>query len=217
MEANNNAGAESALRARLATSREDFEAAARLRYQVYVAEQGKAYSGADHARALFADALDEASDVVLVEDAGEPIGTVRASSFAVPGVSATFGATFVRDRFGEVSDDQIVVCSRLAVLPEYRRSVARDLLFTTIYAARLARGTELCFAACAPILLRLFRAYGFVEYLEPYTDPTVGLLHRTVLRLRNVDTLRLVGSPFLPIALAHASARTGAPTPELAA
>ena len=208
--------ASNALRARLATCHEDVEAAARLRYAVYVAEQGKAYAQADHARAVFTDDFDAGSDVVLVEDAGQLVGTVRASSFADPRVADAFGGTFERQRFPESGDDAIVVCTRLAVLPEYRRSVARDLLFTTIYATRLAKGTELCFAACAPVLLRLFQHYGFVEYAEPYTDPTVGMLHRTVLRLRDLDTLRRAGSPFLSIALAQADA-AAAGAAELAA
>ena len=50
------------------------------------------------------------------------------------------------------------------------------------------------------MLLRMFRKYGFREYLPPIHDPVVGKLHRTVLILDDVAHLERVQSPFLPMA-----------------
>jgi hypothetical protein len=74
------------------------------------------------------------------------------------------------------------------------------LLFSEIYRYGLSRNTQLCFEACAPSLLPIFRKYGFREYLPPCFDPIVGQLHRMVLVLDDLAHLERVRSPFLGIA-----------------
>jgi hypothetical protein len=62
--------------------------------------------------------------------------------------------------------------------------------------------------ACAPILVRLFRRYGFREYASPIHDSIVGTLHRMLLVLDDPEHLTRIDSPFLGIAercaIAHA-------------
>ena len=190
----------------LARTETQKEAAARLRYDVYIAEQGKPYPDANHQRRTWGDALDDSADIVLVVDeSNAPVGTVRANSFACNLTHRLYSAVFGIDEFETVfGRHEMVVCSRLAVHPAHRHASVRDALFETIYAHRLVQGTRLCFATCARVLLRMFRGYGFREYAPPINDPNVGPLHRVVLVLDDLAHLRAVHSPFLAIANAAA-------------
>jgi hypothetical protein len=94
----------------------------------------------------------------------------------------------------------MVVCSRLAVLPEFRGGAAGRAAFDAIYRHELARGTLFGFQYCAPRLVPFFRRYGFREYLPPLEDAVISEAHRMVLLLDDVLHLRSSGSPLLSIA-----------------
>lgn len=181
--------------------RSDLEGVGRLRYEVYICEQGKPYPNADHARRVLIDALDEQAEIVLVESGERTEGTVRCNSLLDNPARVLYQDQLELHLFEAMSPSEMVVCSRLAVDPIYRHSTVRDLLFDTINRHRAARGTKLCFATCAPALLRLFKFYGFREYGTPTSDPYVGPLHRTVLVLDDVDWLMEVKSPFARAAI----------------
>jgi hypothetical protein len=95
---------------------------------------------------------------------------------------------------------KLSVCSRLATSVTHRDSRVRAMLFSTIYSRGLLRGTQICFATCAPPLLRMFVRYGFREFLSPITDPASGMLHRTALILDDLEHLERVHSPLHSIA-----------------
>ena len=175
----------------------------RLRYDVYIAEQGKRYKEADHDERLFIDELDREAAILLVTQNGEAAGTVRANWFSSASVRRMYADSVQQQRFSAIDDDKTWICSRLAVAATCRDQRARSALFETIYEIAVTRGTQLCFATCAPILLRLFRGYGFREYAPPLADPIVGTLHRTLLVLDDLTHLAQVKSPFVAIAERH--------------
>ena len=193
--------------AQLAVSEHDRMAASRIRYTVYVAEQGKPYLDADHQRRTLSDNLDSSATIILVTGETGPCGTVRANFLDSGGVRAAFEHHVAFTLFAAIPESSIAVCSRLAVLPEHRGRVVSGLLFLEIYRYGLGRNTQLCFEACAPSLVPIFRRYGFREYLSPIIDSIVGQLHRMVLVLDDLAHLGKVRSPFLAIAeeqrLAH--------------
>jgi predicted GNAT family N-acyltransferase len=197
------------IRARVAQTKEDRRNAFRLRYEVYVAEQGKPYPDADHRQRLLVDELDEAATILIVEEAGQVVGTLRANWFNSQAAQREYPEMFTRIRASDVEASRVAVCSRLAVRPDHRHSRTRGLLFESIYAIGLARETALCFATCVPSLVRLFSRYGFHEYDRPFRDLTVGPLHRMVLALDDLQNLERNRSPFLQVAnkrsLTHAS------------
>jgi len=186
--------------ARVAIEAPDRLAAFRLRYEVYVAEQGKGYPEADHEERLLSDELDPESELIVVDSLGDIVGTVRANWFDSSATRARYAHVFELVRFPKVALAHIAVCSRLAASTDHRHTKARSLLFETIYAQGLERKTCLCFATCAPLLLRMFRRYGFREYITPIHDPVVGTLHRTVLVLDDLAHLERVQSPFYEMA-----------------
>jgi predicted GNAT family N-acyltransferase len=191
---------EQAAVARIAVDPVDRRSAFRLRYDVYIAEQGKGYPDANHDERLLSDELDPDSELIVVESMGDIVGTVRANWFDSVATRARYAHVFELIRFPEPLPNYIAVCSRLAASAEHRHTRARSLLFETIYANGLQRNTQLCFATCAPLLLRMFRKYGFREYLAPIHDAVVGILHRTLLVLDDLDHLERVRSPFFEMA-----------------
>jgi len=190
--------------AQSALTREDKEEVFRLRYDVYVAEREKAYPEADHRKRLLFDGLDPDADIIAVKTTkGDIVGTVRANWFDSATTYARYSELFRVESILGIDRRYISVCSRLAASPEHRHIRVRELLFESIYEHGLDRNTRLCFATCAPILLRMFSKYGFREFVAPIEDPVVGTLHRTLLVLDDVAHLERVRSPFLEIAKAR--------------
>jgi hypothetical protein len=185
---------------RIAATEHDRLEAYRIRYAVYVAEQRKSYPLADHKQQIFSDDLDSLATIILVADENAPCGTVRASFLDSAGVRSAYERQIDLSLCSLIPDHSISICSRLAVLPEHRGRAVTALLFSEIYRYGLGRNTQLCFEACAPWLLPIFRRYGFREYLPPCFDPIVGQLHRMVLVLDDLVHLERVRSPFLRIA-----------------
>jgi predicted GNAT family N-acyltransferase len=190
--------------ARVAVTTADRLAAFRLRYEVYIAEQGKEYPEADHDERLLSDELDPDGEIIVVESGGDIVGTVRANWFDSSATRARYSHVFELTRFPSINQAEIAVCSRLAASTEHRHSIAREMLFETIYEQGLDRKTRLCFATCASLLLRMFRKYGFREYAAPIRDPVVGTLHRTLLVVDDLEHLHRIQSPFARIAARQA-------------
>ncbi len=181
---------------RVAETEEDRRRAFRLRYEVYIAEQGKPYPNSDHEHRLLTDALDEAAEIIIVESEGEVVGTVRANWFDSEATRREYPNMFDFISSGDVPVARAAVCSRLAVRPDHRDSRTRELLFESIFATGLSKGTKLCFATCVPILARLFKRYGFRAYAPPMKDPVAGTLFQMLLTMDDLEHLLSVRSPF---------------------
>ncbi len=92
------------LAARIAESVADREAAYRLRYEVYVAEQGKPYAEADRERRLLSDELDRESVFIAVtQEDGRPVGTQRSTWFNAGDPTAALAELFVLKNFERFS------------------------------------------------------------------------------------------------------------------
>ena len=189
--------------ARIARTQGDRKAAFRLRYEVYIAEQGKPYPEADHFQRMLSDELDETAEIIVAESSGHVVGTVRANWFDSASARLRYGDMFEIIDENASPPERVAICSRLAALPDHRHSRARELLFESIYEVGLARSTELCFATCAPALVRIFKQYGFREYAAPTVDTIAGPLCRMLLVLDDLKHLASVRSPFTAIAQRH--------------
>lgn len=186
---------------RIANSKQDVESIAKLRYKVYIEEQGKPYIEADHMNKSFSDPLDQEATLVMIEKRGEIEGTVRLNYLSSSLAYTQYYDLFELHQFSEMALNTMGVCSRLAVSATCRNGVVREALFNAIYEEGYTGGGCVCFVACAPILLRLFKAYGFREYTTPFNDPTVGSLRRMLLDVEDIAHLKAVNSPFYEIAL----------------
>ena len=190
----------SEVKTNIAKTPEDFEKISKLRYQVYIEEQGKTYEEANHTNKSFSDRLDENAILVMVEKQAHLEGTVRLNCLSHSKAFSHYADMFEYQKFSDYSLNAIGVCSRLAVTTNSRDGLVREALFNAIYEIGYTRGIRLCFVACAPVLLRLFRAYGFREFTTPYDDAVVGQLRRLVLVVDDLTHLKKVNSPFYYIA-----------------
>lgn len=197
---------------RLALDPADVEAAARLRFEVYIAELGKHDPQADLPNRRLSDALDGQSDILLVEDtAGSVVGTVRSHGFAPAQAWTRHDSLYALREFAHLPRSMLGLCSHLAVHKAHRRFQARDLLFRALYALQIERGIRLCFAACAPLVSRVFEHYGFREYAAPLHDPRNGAQRRLVLALDDLEYLARIRSPFLELAQSRGIAQSSRP------
>lgn len=177
-------------------------AAFRLRYDVYVAEQGKAYAQADHDERLLKDEADDyAGTCLLVTVAGQPVATLRTTYLHDDAAYHAYRERFDLTRYSTASRSDMVVFSRLAILPQYRKTRVLHTVFEEVYRYEAQRGVRLCFQYCAPALVPLFEHYGFREYAPVVEDPILGRAHRMLAIIDDLDHLRSVGSPLHAIAV----------------
>jgi acyl carrier protein len=186
--------------AAVASTEEERVAAFRLRYSVYIEEQKKQYSEADHQLRWLTDQLDAGSAIVLGRNSTVPCGTVRASFLDSEVVKQTYEKQLGLSLFDKVEPKAVAICSRLAVLRSHRATPVSSVIFSELYRYGSERGTQLCFVACASGLRSFFLQYGFREYLAPFEDLVVGTLHRMVLPLDDLAHLERTNSPYLPTA-----------------
>ena len=186
--------------ATIASTEEERVAAYRLRYSVYIEEQKKQYSEADHERRWLTDRLDASSAIVLGKNSAVLCGTVRASFLDSEVVKQTYEEQLGLSLFARVEPKAVAICSRLAVLRSDRATPVSSVIFSELYRYGSERGIQLCFVACASGLRSFFLQYGFREYLAPFPDHVVGTLHRMVLALDDLVHLERTNSPYLPTA-----------------
>jgi acyl carrier protein len=186
--------------AAIASTVEERVAAYCLRYSVYIEEQKKQYSEADHERRWLTDRLDANSAIVIGKTSAVLCGTVRASFLDSEVVKQTYDEQLGLSLFARVEPKAIAICSRLAVLRLHRATPVSSVIFSELYRYGSERGTQLCFVACASGLRSFFLQYGFREYLPPFPDHVVGTLHRMVLALDDLEHLERINSPYLPTA-----------------
>lgn len=182
-----------------ASRKDEIESVFRLRYQVYIAEQGKPYPDADHHRQMLIDPLDDISTLLIARHDETVVGSVRSSWFDVPEVRRCFPMFSIEPGF-PVPLHNIGIATRLVIDLSQRGRAATNALLRHLYRLSLDRGDEISFAACNLKLVSFFRRYGFIEFAPPYQDPVVGHLARLVLFTRDLRHLEAVRSPFLPVA-----------------
>jgi len=184
------------------TEEHERRAVFRLRYEVYVAEQGKSYALADHdGRLLKDDADDYAGACLFVTVGGQFVATVRTTHLEDETAFRAYRERFDLARYSTVSRKEMVVCSRLAILQKYRKTRVVNAVFEGIYRYGAERGVRLCFQYCAQALVPLFKHYGFREYAPVVQDAVLGGAHRMLLVINDLDHLRSVESPFHAVAL----------------
>jgi predicted GNAT family N-acyltransferase len=183
----------------IASKKEEIESVFKLRYQVYISEQGKPYPDADHKLQRLLDPLDDVSTLLVARHSDAIVGSVRSSWFDIPQVRRSFPMFSIGQGF-PVPLHNIGIATRLVIDFNQRGRAATNALLRYLYRLSLERGDVISFAACNLKLASFFQRYGFIEFAPPYQDPVVGPLARLVLFTRDLHHLEAVRSPFLPVA-----------------
>lgn len=184
---------------RTAETDEDRAAVYRLRYELYVEDQGLFQDEADHERRFLKDDLDARSQIFLVESGGALIGTARLTSGLDGPFPDDIRKTYELDRFrGIVEEFDIGVGTRLLLRHEYRGGDTSLRCLAALFAVAVEQDLELVLANCELHLVNNYLKLGFRTYGGLYNHETNGVLVRIAFILGDLEHARRLGSPLLP-------------------
>jgi predicted GNAT family N-acyltransferase len=149
----------------------------RLRYDVYVAEQGRTVRGADHQSKQLADEFDAGAVHLCIERDAVTLAAVRLHLGPVP---EGLAAPLKLDQFRGLRPRDCCVISKLMVRREARGSRATIDLLRALYRICLAARMKAVFCTTFPDLVRLYSRMGFEAYGGDYTDSSFGPHHTLV-------------------------------------
>ncbi|MBU0514295.1 MAG: cyclic nucleotide-binding domain-containing protein [Proteobacteria bacterium] len=172
----------------------------RYRYQVYVEEMGKTIHGADHARRVITDPVDEFSTLLYVTDGQTVQATLRLTWLDQGQIPDRYRQYYALNRFDERPARELALASRLMLNPEHRGSVLLGRLLVEGYRVARERGCQFVFCDCAPALVQLYEQLGFRRYKDNVYDPDTGLKIALVLVTEDVAHLRRCASPLWRLA-----------------
>jgi len=183
---------------RFAETDDDRAAVYRLRYELYVEQQGLFHDTADHERRFLCDEDDAHSHILLAEVDGKLAGTMRITGRETVPFSADLRKTYDLDRLREVvEEERIFVGMRLLVLPELRGTpLALQCLAKCAELVAQLNG-RLVVANCEAHLLNHYMKIGFRPYGQLYNHPQNGVLVPIALILGDLAHLRQLRSPLL--------------------
>ena len=198
---------------RLATSEDDHIAVYRLRYDLYVEDQGLFLDLADHRRRWLYDDYDPCSSIVMAELEGELVGTIRMTFGSDAKFSPASREEYDFDRFSGVVDDaDQSIITRLVVRKDLRGgSLGRDLLHKAFELAAL-RGAELILGSCEVHLVNYYLKLGFRTFGALDSCGENGVLVRIAAVMGDLEHFERIASPMVSaVAMRHR------PCPDLAA
>jgi CRP-like cAMP-binding protein len=138
---------------------EMLRSAQELRYAVYCEELGRKSPFADHQRKIITDELDRFGHTLIAIEAGQVIGTIRASlawEGPLGSLEQTYGMTASTHHPSATS-----ICTKLIVRKSKRGSPAAMKLIAAMVRFGLRHGVKECYIDCVPTLLHYYRALGF--------------------------------------------------------
>src|SRR5262245_31010 len=126
------------------TTESDREELYRFRYNVFVTEQSKNLTAADHVRKILVDPLDQLANHFAVTRHGKIVASLRAI-YGRERATVTMQENLDLTSFNRVEPDAFSFHGRLFVLPAYRGTAALSLLLRHCYRASRERGAKVDF------------------------------------------------------------------------
>ncbi|MCA9661999.1 MAG: cyclic nucleotide-binding domain-containing protein, partial [Myxococcales bacterium] len=183
--------------AKLAATPAERRAIARLRYQIYVEEQGDAHPDADHDARVLWSPVDDAPGSLhyYAGPVDRPAGALRvrvwAPGCAPPDVCARYGLARIPGA------ERVAGCENNFLM--FRRSLRGTAAVATMMSKAAHDvvhrfGCHLVFATCSPGQLPIYQARGFRAYTWALADNSFGLQVPIVGATFDLDHLQRVGS-----------------------
>lgn len=184
-----------------ATTPEERAGIARMRYDIYVAEQKDRHPQADHERREIWTADDDApwSHHLYVGPIGQPVGSLKLRVWQPGEIPADKKAYYSMDVFPTI--DQRVVCDVTALMFRKGLRGTATVPGLTTGAARMAveaHGTELIFATCSPGHLPSYRTLGLRPFGGALISDTYSVLIPLIGVINDLEHLRRSRSPWYP-------------------
>ncbi len=185
---------------RTVTSRVDKEQVFRLRYEIYVEDQNVFLDEADHQNRFLYDEFDQNSTILVAEDKGQLVGTLRLTM----GWQHHFNdAAQIEYQMGLFSDhldqSQIAITTRLVVRKEYRGTDVGLQLCLRTFALAADHNIELILAKCEPHLVLRNQEYGFRAYGQLFNSRFNGVLVPIAILCGDLDYLAEINSPMFSV------------------
>lgn len=190
-------------------SEEEFEAVARLRYEIYAEEMGKTPVGTDHSHRRIVDDLDRTSVICAAFDEGNLVATGRISPVQSLALDNPWRAFYDIGR-APVPEEKQVIFSKLMTKRAYRGTMVIPQLLIAAYEHFRAEGAEVMFMHCAPSLVPMYEVLGCRRYRKGSIDPEVGFRLPMMMILGDIEHFACMRSPLLK------SARKFPPNAEMA-
>lgn len=167
-----------------------------LRYEVLVAEQKKQPRYADHCSGMVKEPLDATGEHIVKVVAGKLAGAARINRFRDmqdPFFLNCYGAASF---YEYLLPDEVVIVSRMILLPDFRGSASFAAFACEIYRWVLESNSSVILIECTPTYERVFRKLGFFPYCKPFTHPDGMIVSPMLLDCNNREWLKQIGSIF---------------------
>lgn len=177
-----------------ATTEEQKEHLYRFRYEVFVQEQCKYSSNADHSRRALKDALDDVAVHLCLSDRGQLIGSLRAirgRQYATDEMRCHFGL----EAFDCFPDEVFSFSGRLLLLPQHRGSRGLLALLHANYDGGRASDGVYDFLHCRPQLVKLYEQLGYRRYRQHFQHGELGYQIPMALVADDIHHLDRIRSP----------------------
>lgn len=182
-----------------AGSAQELQEVARLRYDIYIVEMGRAQSHADHTARTVHEPLDLTGCVIYARLNGEMVGTVRLN-FAEDG-PLECEELYQLQLFGGFARAQLSMTTKFMVRRDVRDhpTLAARLAMRTFELAATG-GVRFDFIDTNAHLIPLYEKMGYRRYISEIDHPDYGLVMPLCLVLDDIEHLDRVNSPFRKIA-----------------
>ncbi|MGV7212206.1 N-acyl amino acid synthase FeeM domain-containing protein [Bradyrhizobium sp. UFLA05-112] len=182
----------------VAKSAAELEAIGRLRYDLYVERDQKAYAHADHVRRCLLEPVDDVSLNFQVKQDDRLLAAVRVTWAPDALLDLHLRPLVEGARIACLST--AVVNSRFVVRPELRARAVIVPLFCEVYRTGMLAGATCCVIGTRSDLVGIFERFGFRETGFHIRDPIAGRIHNLNLNPYDLAHLKKVASPLLTYA-----------------
>ena len=183
----------------IAESDSDRAAAFRLRYEMYVEQQGLFRDVADHKNRVLREAGDDHATIWIARHDGAVVGTARQQWGGGGRFDREAVEAFDIEHFTDIVPERATaIGSRMMVREQFRGGPLAVMMIQRMFAYGIKRGTELIFGECEPHLVNTwtrlgFRPYGLCEH------PINGTLVRLAFVLGDYEGVARLRSPLAPV------------------
>lgn len=166
------------LQVRIARTEEELLPIFRLRYEVYVEQQGKPLPKADNKLRIVRDELDDvATNFYVGSDSGEIVACGRSTIGVWPQVC---DAPFSVPAFSDFRRDDFYYISKVMLNPRARSRSAIPSMFIAMYIDGRRNMCPFGIANCNPKLVSIYSRFGWrqfgAEFMDPYAGTQVPIL-----------------------------------------
>lgn len=181
---------------------EELDRIAEFRYKIFVEEQGKKFSFADHKGRQLKDSLDNDAIILMGIHDKMIVGTLR---FNVGCKDSIFDVDDIRfkkfqndysiSKFNNWPVNSLAYTSRMAVIPSRRASNFTINLMIECYKIQKEMNILFNFLFCDSTHEELFGKIGFLKYKDEFTDFDLGIQVPLVGLIEDIDYLHDIKSP----------------------